>query len=161
DQDSSPDRIAAIRRLLTHYLHCADAAARHLYPELQRLPLPAGIDLPATAVFDDLASATAWLDAERANLVAAARQAAAHGPRPMAWLLADAPRGYFDANGHTVDWLAIAEAGRAAAVEDHDLSGQAAAQINLGLAKRRMSRLDEAAGHYTVASTLAEQAGWL
>jgi DNA-binding SARP family transcriptional activator/tetratricopeptide (TPR) repeat protein len=157
DQDTEPDRAAATGRLFAWYLHGADAAARHLYPELQRLPLPAEMGAtPTTVVFDGPGQANAWLNAERANLVVAA----AHGPRPVAWLLADATRGYFAAQGHHVDWLTMGEAARTAAVNDADLRGHAAAQITLGLAHRRMARPDAAIAHYTQACDLARQAGW-
>jgi hypothetical protein len=74
----------------------------------------------------------AWLDAERANLVAAVQHAAEHGPQPAAWLLADALRGYFWLRRWTVEWAVAAGAGLAAAERADDLRAQAAGQLSLG-----------------------------
>src|SRR5439155_21522613 len=114
-EDGDTEREAARRRLFDHYLSTVDAAARLLYPEKLRLPLPAVGAVPPPAGFDDHASALGWLDAERPNLVAAILDAAEHGPRSATWLLADALRGYFYLRMYTVDWLAVARAGLAAA----------------------------------------------
>src|SRR6185503_15298793 len=83
-----------VDRLLYWYLHCADAAARLLYPQMLRLPVPAA-DPPVEPPFADHDGALAWLTGERANLVAAVHHAARHGPRPVAWLLASTLRGFF------------------------------------------------------------------
>ena len=98
-------------RLFDWYLHTADAAARLLYPEKLRLPLPRARRPAARPGFADHAQALAWLDAERPNLVAAVQHAARARARPAAWLLADALRGYFWLRMYTVDWLAVAGAG--------------------------------------------------
>jgi DNA-binding SARP family transcriptional activator len=88
------ERRAATRRLLGWYLRAADAAARLLYPQLPRLPVPPPLPGCPPAGFDTPAAALAWLDAERANLVAAVQRTAEHGHRSLAWLLADTMRGY-------------------------------------------------------------------
>jgi len=111
-EESEPERAAAVLRLYDHYLSTVDAAARVLYPQVIRLELPEG--LPAAA-FDDPAPASAWLDVERANLVAAIGYAAEHGPVDRAWLLADALRGYFQLSMRTVEWLVAAQTALAAA----------------------------------------------
>jgi DNA-binding SARP family transcriptional activator len=168
-EDGEPACRAALDRLLHWYLRTVDAAAGLLYPEILRLPAAdAGrsgatvADAPAT--FDDHAAALAWLDAERANLVAAAVHAADHGPRPVGWRLADALRGYFHLRMVTVDWLAVARAGLAAAEMDADGrgagAGQAAARLSLGDLHWRLSRYPEAIEHYAAAATLAEAAAW-
>ena len=161
-QDSAAERTAALHRLLSYYLNGADAAARQRYPHMQRLPRAARVEVATPGVrFDDNAAALAWLDAERPNLVAAARHAAAHGPRPMAWLLADALRGYFWLQRHTVDWLSVAEGALAAACEDDDQLGQALAHLSLAQAMRHKSLADASITHYLRACDLAQRAGWL
>jgi hypothetical protein len=65
--------------------------------------------------FDDCGQALAWLDAERANLVAAVVTASNNGSGPAAWLLSDALRGYFWLRVPLVDWLAVAQAALTAA----------------------------------------------
>jgi DNA-binding SARP family transcriptional activator/DNA-binding XRE family transcriptional regulator/Tfp pilus assembly protein PilF len=160
-QDSEEARTAATRRLYDHYLHTTDAAARMLYPELLRLPpSPAGDQPPQTA-FDDHSHALAWLDAERPNLVAAAEHAAGHGPRPAAWLLADALRGYFGLRMHTVDWLAVAYAGLAAAEAEGELRAQAPALLSLAAVHMRQGQFQRSIEHYTRALTCTRQTGWL
>jgi tetratricopeptide (TPR) repeat protein/transcriptional regulator with XRE-family HTH domain len=163
DEDGEQEQQAAMQRLLGWYLHTADAAARLLYPEKLRLPLPPTdpkAPVPA-AVFDAHAQALAWLDAERANLLAAVQHAARHGPRTAGWLLADALRGYFVMRMHTVDWLAVAHAGLAAAQAEADLPGQAAAQLSFANAYALQSQYQQAVEHYTRALTLSRQTQWL
>jgi hypothetical protein len=75
-----------------------DRAARLLATEILRLPAPEPTSPLIT--FDDAELASARLDAEPANLLAAIRYAAQNGPRGCAWLLADGLRGYFLASMH-------------------------------------------------------------
>jgi DNA-binding SARP family transcriptional activator/Flp pilus assembly protein TadD len=159
-EDTGEERKAATRRLLDWYLHTVDAAARMLYPDKLRLPLPlAEAPRPATP-FADHRGALAWLDAERSNLLAAVLYAAEHGPRPLAWLLADALRGYFWLRVHTVDWLAVAHAGLAAAQADQHLRAQAAAHLSIADVCWRQSRDQQAVQHYSQALALNRATGW-
>jgi DNA-binding SARP family transcriptional activator/tetratricopeptide (TPR) repeat protein len=158
-EDTGADREAALRRLHDWYLHGADRAARMLYGQVMRLPIPA-LDVPTPAVMADEAAALAWLDAERANLVAAIRHTAEHGPRRVAWLLADALRAYFWLRMHTVDWQDSTETALSAAEADGDLRAQAAAQFSLADSHYRQGRLEPAIERYEAALPLAEQTGW-
>ncbi|MFD9700044.1 BTAD domain-containing putative transcriptional regulator [Lentzea sp. NPDC059081] len=135
--------------LFDFYLRGVDACARTLYPEKVRLPLP---EAPALAT---AAEALAWLDTERANLVAAAQ----HGPPPVAWLLADSLRGYFWLRMCTVEWQAIAAAALAAAGDDP--TAVAAAELCAADLHRLLGHYDVAIGHYTTSADAAETAGWL
>ncbi|MBP2330477.1 DNA-binding SARP family transcriptional activator/tetratricopeptide (TPR) repeat protein [Kibdelosporangium banguiense] len=150
------ERDLALDRLLSHYLASADAAARMLYPEKLRLPVPAHDPVS----FEDHAQAMAWLDGERRNLVAAIRFAAGNGRRAIACLLADTLRGYFDIRMYTVDWLAVAQIGLNCA-EPGDGRAQAAAQLSLALLAWKQSRHDQAVEHYTHALALTQSVGWL
>ena len=70
------ERDAAVTRLLTWYMRTADAAATAVSPHRYNILLdPAGTDPPPLA-FAGVDEALAWYDSERANLVAATRQAA-------------------------------------------------------------------------------------
>ena len=151
-EDTDAARAAATGRLFDWYRQRVAAAAAGLYPEILRLPATA----PAGPPFPDAAAALAWLDAERANLVAAA----VHGPPPVGWALSDLLRGYFHQRMSTVDWLAVARAGRAAAEHDGNLPARAAAELSLGDLHWRLSRYPDAIAHYQRAATLAEKAGW-
>jgi DNA-binding SARP family transcriptional activator/tetratricopeptide (TPR) repeat protein len=158
-EEREPDREAAVHRLHDWYLHCADRAARLLYGQSLRLPMPA-TDVSAPPVLTDERAALAWLDAERRNLVAAIRHGAEHGPRSSAWLLADALRGYFWLGMHIVDWQSAAHAALAAADAEGNPLAQAAAQLSLGDSHYRQGRRHRAIERYEAALTLAEQTGW-
>ena len=165
-----PESDAAIGRLCDFYLRATTAAARVLYPNMQRLPLPQRLgdsieaaDADAGIAFTGHAEAMDWLETERANLVTTVTWAAGHGPREAAWLIADAMRGYFWTRRYAADWLAVAEAGLAAAGghgEDGEQRAMAAARISLAQAQRWLTRYDAAAKHLERAAALAERAGW-
>lgn len=153
--ETDQDLRAAQDRLYDWYLGAVDGAARLLYPHMLRLPVPvaeartpAGVTAPAEA--------SAWLESELGNLVAAVRT----GPRPAAWLIADALRGYFWMCTRQVEWLAVAEAALAAAEEDGGARERAAARLSLADLYFRQSRYREAVHHYTHAQLVARQAGW-
>ncbi|MEN3358003.1 MAG: hypothetical protein V7637_1985 [Mycobacteriales bacterium] len=159
-EDCAAERSAALGRLLDWYLAAADAAAALLYPQMLRLPTPARPGLPPVG-FSDHSGAVAWLTAELPNLLAAIQHASRHGPRPAAWLLSDALRGYFWHTRYTVDWLAAAQAGLAAAEAAGELRAQAAMQLSLGMATHCLQRHEAAIEHYTAVAALAEQTGWV
>jgi DNA-binding SARP family transcriptional activator len=148
---------AAIERLLRDLLRLATSAAGAAAPQANTL-LPKGTPLPAHA---DSQAALAWFRGEQANLVAAIRFAAQHGPRPYAWQLADMMRGYFWIERDVNDWLATAEAGLLAAEAEQDAAGLAAMHLSAGLAHRAVSRLPEAMGHFDAAVTWARAAEWV
>lgn len=157
-EDSREQRAAAVERLLRWHLDHARAAARVLHPHMLRL---ADLEHPTPAArFDDHAAAVAWLDAERPNLVAAIDHAAAYGPKSIAWLLADALRGYFWLRGHVVDWLRIGRVACAAAAVSGDLRGQAVAYISLAFAHDSQGRYGRAMDNYRTALELSTAAGW-
>ncbi|MFY1669963.1 ATP-binding protein [Plantactinospora sp. WMMB334] len=170
-EDSAQTRQAALRRLLDRYLRGADAAARRLYPHRLRLPVPpssapaSGSDDNTTASapvpdFHDDAAALAWLDAERGNLVAAIAYAADHGPRPVAWLLADTLRSYFWLRMQTVDLVRATTDAWRAAEADGDPRARAMTLLSLSNIDHRRRRYAEAIEHCTDALALAERAGW-
>jgi tetratricopeptide (TPR) repeat protein len=132
-------------RLFSYYLINAEAAARTLNREFFRLELP---ELPQDLPRHDLeseAAAVAWLDAERANIVAAVQQA---GPDPVAWLLTDMLRGHFHFQAHHVDWFAAARAGLKAAQQAGQPIPQAVMHGSLGLAHWSTGNLADAVERY-------------
>lgn len=158
-EDGPSERAAALDRLFDHYLHGVDVAARRLYPDMLRLPVPAVAD--PTIRLDGHADAMDWLDTERAGLVAAVEYAAGHGFRRAAWLLTDALRGYFWLRRYSADWLATAHAGLAAATDADDGHAQVAARLSFANAYHATGRHEEAIENYTAAHDLAARAGWL
>jgi DNA-binding SARP family transcriptional activator len=153
---------AATDRLHEYYLRGARSADGLLHPGMLHLPLPepSGGSWTSPDVGDH-GAAQAWLDAERANLVAATIHAAQHGPRPDAWLLADALRGYLFNRGDFVDLRDVARAGLAAADAEAQLRPQAMGHLALALAGRQRSvDLPAAIEHLIQAVELAREADW-
>ncbi|WP_159403867.1 ATP-binding protein [Streptomyces sp. NRRL S-646] len=94
-QAEADQRDAARTRLLDHYLVTAKAAAEHGYESVEQ---------SATAGFTERSEAVAWLDAERANLIAEALSAEDH---PVNRELHIALIWYFNTYRHFEDWAAI------------------------------------------------------
>ncbi|WP_158273881.1 BTAD domain-containing putative transcriptional regulator [Micromonospora sp. RP3T] len=118
-------------------------------------------DNTADVAFPDEASAAAWLDAERGNLIAVITRAARLGLRSVAWRLGDALRGHFTLGADDVGWLAVGNAALAAATADGDLRGQAAAHLNLAGCLIRRNLTSPARRHALRMLGLAEESGWL
>jgi DNA-binding SARP family transcriptional activator len=183
-EEPAVERAAALNRLFEWYLRRADAASRALYPDLLRLPRrrgtgPGHATPPAgTAPADagaiepsarppppdppafDVASASAWLDAERHNLVDAVIHLSLHQPSELAWQLADALRGYFYLRSDTIDWLSVAQAARAAAEAAGNHLGRAAAQLSIATFHWHHSRYPQAVAEAGQALTSVRRAGW-
>ncbi|MEV6523887.1 BTAD domain-containing putative transcriptional regulator [Longispora sp. NPDC051575] len=159
EADEEPaDRAAAEHRLHLWYGDAAHTAAHVLHPQMLRLPRPAGT-VPGAAAFDTHAQALAWLDAERANLVAAIAEPPAGLPS-VAWLLADSLRGYFWQRKLTVDWFAAAEASLASATAADEPLVRTAAHLSLSLANAVGSRHDRALDHGRAALELSRAHGF-
>src|SRR6266545_4143875 len=158
--DTAADREAARRRLLYWYLLSADTAADLINPTITRLGLPDSAEALDGAPFVDATAALDWLDAERANLVAAVQDAAEHGPRAIAWHLTDRLRWYLWSHRYTIEWVTCAEIGRAAAEADGDLAGQAAMRLSLSNLQFSQDNHRAAGDHATRALDAARKAGW-
>lgn len=150
------DRTAALDRLVAAGVEAARSAAVVLYPHMLRLP--GGV--PDREVFTDHSDALAWLDGERAGLVALIEHAASHGPRRVAWQLADTLRGYFWLRRCADDWLATARTALAAAQEAGDPLAQAAARLSLADVHWSVGQHAEAMTNYAQALEHARRAGW-
>jgi len=158
-EDSPSERVAALRRLYGYYIATADAAVDLVKPggpRLDRDEVDSG--LPQRR-FDTTGEALAWLDDERANLVAAVRAGASGGARRAAARLADALRGYLWVRSNVVDWLAIDTAALSAAVADDDAAAEAAAHLSLGNVHSRTGQLTVAVQHYEDAVERYERIG--
>jgi DNA-binding SARP family transcriptional activator/DNA-binding XRE family transcriptional regulator len=157
--DDKESNETALRRLDDWYLWGVDAAVNRLYPGVTRLPteLPA----PPKVTFDSDEQALRWLDGERVNILACVHRAANSGNPRVAWLLADALRGYFWSGMRSVDWLHAAQDGMRAAVAAGDHRAQAAMQLSLGNLHLRIRRFADAVRHSARAVELGEQARWL
>ncbi|MFJ8915906.1 BTAD domain-containing putative transcriptional regulator [Amycolatopsis sp. NPDC102389] len=158
-EDVAAERDAARLRLFGWYLATATVAVTRIAPQILRLR--EGAEFGETdVVFDDDAEALEWLEAERADLVAIVHDAAAHGPHRVVWLLADALRGFFWLRRHSVDWVAVAKAGLAAAVVDDEPRGRIAALQSLAQVYRGLGDYAAAVTHYTKALELSTTERW-
>ncbi|MEU4250229.1 tetratricopeptide repeat protein [Amycolatopsis sp. NPDC026612] len=86
--DPAPERRAALRRVLDHYLHTAHSAARLLEPTrepITLLPCRPGVTLADPA---DKAQALAWFTTEHPALTAIVRQSVHNGFDSHTWRLA-------------------------------------------------------------------------
>ncbi len=107
------ERDAAVRHLLSWYLHTNVAAARLIDTHRTHVTLaPAGPGVVPLA-FTSYDQALAWLDAEHASLVAAVSQAARQGEHEIAWKLPVAMWDLFNLRGHLDDWIASHQTGLA------------------------------------------------
>lgn len=133
-QETEPDRMAAVTRLLTWYLHTAEAAAAVISPQHTRVPLepPDGAVRPLH--FATLEEAIAWCEMERAGLMAATRLAAASGLHEIAWKLPAAAMSFYYRRSHWGDWVAAHQTGLDSARTLGDRGAQAWMLNNLGMA---------------------------
>lgn len=133
-EEAGQDRTAAVARLLTWYLHTAEAAAAVISEQHARVPLgplPAGVH---PLEFESLDDALAWCEAERPGLVAAARLAASSGLHEIAWQLPAAAMSYYYRRSHWGDWVATHQTGLESAAAIGDRQAQAWMLNDLGMA---------------------------
>jgi DNA-binding SARP family transcriptional activator len=152
------------RRLLDLYLHTAARAIDALFPAERhrrpRVPAPAG-PLPSFGGAGSSATdaALAWLDAERANLVATAVHAAAHGEGWYAVQLTIVLLRYLESGGHYADAVTLHDHALRAARAMHDRGGEAQLRANLGVVHVQQGRYVEAVGEFTRAIAVAHEVG--
>ena len=157
--DPEAARREAMTRLFDHYQHTAAAAMETLYPaERHRRPAVPPALSPAPAV-STAASARAWLDAQRACLVAATACAANDGWPANAIRLADTLYRYLDAGGYHQEGAAIHSSACAAARQTGDREAEAGALTGLGIANLRQGRYSRAADYLEEALSLYRDAG--
>jgi tetratricopeptide (TPR) repeat protein len=155
--ERADDLANPICRVLTWYLHTADAADRALLPLYRRTPLPAASVGPLE--FADRAAAMRWCETERANLVAAVRLAADTGHHDLAARFPSALWSFFDLRKHWADWIAVFEIGLTSARVLGDRHTEAYILGSLGVALHDTGRYDRAIDHYQEAVAISEEIG--
>ena len=149
------DADAAAGRLLDYYLHGAAAAGRHIETRNIAAARPPPGEPPAVAPLVPTASrASAWLDAERANLDAAVGYAAASGRPGHVSAIPAAISGFLFAGGHWDQSAALHRAALAAAGRAGDRAGQADALNELGILHRATGDFPAAAASHRQALEL-------
>ncbi|MEU5726311.1 tetratricopeptide repeat protein [Micromonospora sp. NPDC047738] len=143
-EDTEDSIAAAKRRLLDWYVATTDAATRLI----RRFPLPPVGQPPAPEAppveFADEQHALTWLDAEYANLIAAARTASSGPCQRQVLLLAHLLQPYQIRRGHTDDSIEILLRAETAARQLDDPGAEAHTLTELGQAYNTAGRTDPA-----------------
>ncbi len=159
EEETEPDRRAAVTRLLHYYHSTAEQAVSTLFPAEQqrrsRPPAPTG----PTPDLESADSAQAWLDTERANLVEAVGYAAKHGWPTQTGYLARVLARYLDVGAHYGDTRTVYEHVLRTAVDHGDRLGEALAWLGLGHAYYRFGQFEEAIRRYQRAEQLCAAVG--
>ena len=158
--DDQADRVAAAGRVLDYYLYTALAAGRHFAPRAStyRRPLPGNPSAQAPDL-STLGQAAAWLEAERANLHAAADYAATRGHSRHAVAIPAAIGGFLAARGHWDQSAALHQSALAAARQAGDRLGEADALSTLGVLQRESGSYPAAAASLARALALYRDIG--
>jgi DNA-binding SARP family transcriptional activator len=153
-EESPGDRDTALRRLLTWYLHSADAADRLLVPRSQRVPLDAPPPLVHPLSFDDREAALAWFESERANVVPITQAAADAGHHDVACHFPAAIWGFLTLRKPWADWITTHRIGLDSAERTGDRLGEAYLRTALADAHRDLRRYEQAVSGFTEALAL-------
>ena len=148
----------AIRRLLTWYLYTVEAVAQMIAPHRYRIPLPSADPDEEPLAFESVPDALKWCEAERPNLVAGTRQAAASGFHQLAWRLAVACLSFFHRRAYWADWVETHQIALASARAIGDRRAEALVLNNLGTAFTRQG-MDEAAECFEQALAIRREIG--
>jgi tetratricopeptide (TPR) repeat protein len=159
DEDTATERRAALTRLLDHFQSCAATAMDVLYPadrhHRPRTGPPPG-PVPSMA---GPGEARAWLDRERANLIAAAVHAARHDqPRHAIRLAGILSRSLADSSHHA-ESLTLHTCAREAARRTGDRAAEAYALTDLGNTHWWFGNYRRSATHYQRALTIFRETG--
>lgn len=119
------DRRAAVHRMLDHYLHTAQEAARLLYRPWDDLALTVPQPGVTVARFADQTRATAWLRAEHQVLLGCIDYAADAGFERHAWQLARTMASYFGRSGYWPEWAKVQQLAVSAALRIADAAAAA------------------------------------
>jgi tetratricopeptide (TPR) repeat protein len=158
-EESPQARQDAMKRLLAWYLHTACAADSVVSSHRERPgldPVPPGCEPKG---FKDVVAALEWCEHERANLVAATRQAAEYGHHDIAWKLPVAVLGCLDRLSYWAEWISS----HLVAFESARLAGDRRAEgwtlNNLGMAYSQQKRMDDAIGCFEQALVIRRETG--
>jgi len=159
-RDGAHDRRRALTRLFDYYLHTAGLATGVLLPAGRNPQPPARMPgTPVPPLTAGPAAALAWLDAERPDLLAAARYMTENGWSGHASRLAGTLLWYLDAGGHYPDAVTLHNHGRCAAHDVADRAAEGRALVGLGVVGLRQGRYQDGASHFERALELFGQVG--
>ncbi len=157
-EEPAAARDEAVSRLLWWYLDTAEAAADTVSPQRYQVPrqpkAPGHPPLP----FVTVESALNWYEDERANIVAATRQAASAGLHEIAWRLPPTLFPLFNRRSNWADCVTTHRVAAQSALLVSDRPGEAWARMQLGYALARL-RDPEAFGHLEQALAIRQEFG--
>ncbi|MEV0701792.1 tetratricopeptide repeat protein [Saccharopolyspora sp. NPDC050389] len=158
-EEAPESRRAALRRVLSWYLHTVDSALHVIFPGTRRFSLePPEVDVvPMT--FAGRTEALDWFEVERSNLVAAAHAASDVSPHRVAWQLSAMLRSIYASRNIFDDWLATSLIGLESARQAGDLHGEAEMLESLGKSSFQARRLAESESYHRAALTIREEIG--
>lgn len=154
-EEPAEERRAAVLRMLSWYLHTADAAQCLLGPAEPRLgpEVPStGVPLPAFADYD---AAVDWAEQEADNVLPLLDAAVSAGHDRLAWQLAAALWHALLPAAPESRRLRLAHTGLAAAERDGDRRAQIRFLTDIGKAYRALNRFDDGLTHLDRALALA------
>ncbi|MFI9557941.1 AfsR/SARP family transcriptional regulator [Nonomuraea endophytica] len=159
-EESQEQRAEALTRAFGGLLALAEHARGHEYPRhdlmilrgtapRHRMEPPPQLD----------ADPMAWLEAERATVVAFVTQAARLGWAGPAWELAATPVYLYEMSGYFDDWRTVADAALAVCGETGDRRGEAAMLLSLGEIHHQRRQFAEARTTLAAAMRIFEEVG--
>ncbi|MGH3621328.1 MAG: tetratricopeptide repeat protein [Sciscionella sp.] len=157
--DGDTERLAAVHRVLDHYLYSAHTAALLLHPNRSPLTLaPAQPDVASGNIADD-GQARAWFGAEHPVLLAAITQAVETEFDVHAWQLPWALATFLDRQGYWQEWAATQRTALVAARRLGDQAAEACVHRLLGRAYLRLGSAEDARIHLRHSRDCYQQLG--
>ncbi|MFI0939669.1 ATP-binding protein [Streptomyces sp. NPDC021020] len=158
-EESPEDRDAALHRLLTWYLHTADAAQGWISPSEDHLRLPPAVGPVAPLTFADYDAAADWTERELPTYPRLVAAAAAAGHDRLAWQLVETLWQAWPPSAPVTDWLNLGATGLASAERDPDPLARIRILISLGTACRAAHRHADGLRSLTTALELCRSTG--
>jgi DNA-binding SARP family transcriptional activator len=137
-EEAETARSEAVGRLLSWYLDTAEVAADMVAPRRYQVAREASAQGGPLAAFTATGEALAWYDGERANVVAATRQAAAVGMHEIAWRLPTTLYPLFNRRSNWADCVTTQRIAADSVRKVGDRLGEAWALNQLGFALAKM-----------------------
>jgi tetratricopeptide (TPR) repeat protein len=155
------EHAAALTRAFGHYTATAWQTVGLLRPGDQRLAHADHRWRTGGLRFADATAALGWLEAERANLLAAIQQTTTTPgvPSGIATQLGQALYGFFDVRSYWADWVQVNHTTLQAARKTGDRAAQAQAHNDLGRACHLQGQYAEALDHHQQALALRRELG--
>ncbi len=158
-QDTGSRTRQALTGLFDYYLIAAGAAMDVLYPAEAHLRPPISRACVAVPEMASEAEARAWLDRERANMVAVVAHCAGRGWTRYAAALADTLHHYLIYGSHLPEAHTIYRHALDAARQSADLAAEATALLSLGSIALYKGQFRDAAAEYRIALERYRQCG--